>query len=256
MNKEIYDISQVDYTSRVTITNPLDQEACARIKRATNARVCVGRCGTSLRTETYLRYLSDHAAAMDAVWKHVDEKTIDQLGCIKVQTLAKNKAEYIKRPDLGRRFSEETAAFIKEKCRHDIDVQIIIGDGLSAYAIEHNVPDTYQILEDGLKSAGYIMGTPIFVKYARVATMDKISEYLNAMLSIIFIGERPGLITNESMSIYMAYQASSDKPEAQRNLISNIYKNGIPPIEAGAQAVQLAELIYKNKKSGIDLKMK
>ena len=85
--------------------------------------------------------------------------------------------------------------------------------------------------------------------------MDKISEALNAKVTLILIGERPGLATGDSMSCYIAYEASTIKPESQRTVISNIHKNGMPPVEAGAQIVQLIELLIKEKKSGIDLKL-
>ncbi|WP_249175713.1 ethanolamine ammonia-lyase light chain EutC, partial [Clostridium tyrobutyricum] len=102
---------------------------------------------------------------------------------------------------------------------------------------------------------GYKIGTPIFVKYARVATMDEISEVLNAKVTIILIGERPGLATGESMSSYMAYESSTSKPESQRTVVSNIHRNGTPPVEAGAQIVHLIDLMMREKKSGIDLKV-
>ena len=111
------------------------------------------------------------------------------------------------------------------------------------------------MIVEGVKAKGYTIGTPIFVKHARVATMDKISEAINAKVTLILIGERPGLATGESMSCYMAYEASSKKPESQRTVISNIHKNGMPPVEAGAQIVQLIEILMKKKKSGIDLKL-
>lgn len=178
-----------------------------------------------------------------------------RLGFYKVQTLVKDKEEYITRPDLGRSFSEEVLKEIKEKCINDVDVQIIAGDGLSSPAIISNLKEIYPMILDGCKAKGFKVGTPIFVKYARVATMDKISEALNAKVTLILIGERPGLATGESMSCYMAYEASSKKPESQRTVISNIHKNGMPPVEAGAQIVQLIETLLKEKKSGIELKL-
>ena len=85
--------------------------------------------------------------------------------------------------------------------------------------------------------------------------MDKISELLNAKVTIQLIGERPGLATGESMSCYMAYESSSKKPESQRTVISNIHRNGILPVEAGAQIVYFTEVLMREKKSGIDLKI-
>lgn len=208
----------------INIDNPEDMEMCKVLKESTPARICVGRAGTRFKTNTLLKFRADHAVAMDAVWSSVDENLIDELKFLKVQTLVKDKEEYITRPDLGKKFSTETTEYIKEKCMNAPEVQIIAGDGLSSTAINANLKDVYSIVTDGLKAKGYSVGTPIFVKYSRVATMDKISEALNAKITIILIGERPGLATGESMSCYMAYEASSKKPESQRTVISNIHR--------------------------------
>jgi ethanolamine ammonia-lyase small subunit len=202
-----------------------------------------------------LRFRADHAVAMDAVWSYVDESIVDSLGFYKVQTLVADKEQYITRPDLGREFSTETLEGIKKNCIEQPVVQIIAVDGLSAHAINANLADVYSILADGVRAKGYILGTPIFVKYGRVATMDQISEALEAKVSILLVGERPGLATGESMSSYMAYEASTKKPESQRTVISNIHKNGIPPVEAGAQIVDLIDIFLREKKSGVALKI-
>jgi len=255
MDEIIRDISEIDYTARVTIDNPRDKESCIRLKKTTNARICVGRAGERFKTETLLRFRADHAIAMDAVWSYVDESIVDQLGFFKVQTLVEDKEEYIRRPDLGRVFSKETIDRIKENCIHHPDVQIIAADGLSSCAINANLPNIYPMIVDGLTAKGYTIGTPIFVKYSRVATMDKISEALDAKVTILLVGERPGLATGESMSSYMAYESSTQKPESQRTVVSNIHKNGIPAVEAGAQIVNLVEVLMREKKSGVELKI-
>lgn len=247
----VRDISQIDLSNRVT----LDYPTCKSLKETTGARICIGKAGARMQTEAYLRFRADHAIAMDAVWSEVDESIVDDLDFIKVQTLCKEKEEYITRPDLGRRFSKETLRELSQKCKQNIDVQIIAGDGLSSPAITANLSDIYPMLTEGLKEKGYTVGDPIFVKYARVATMDQISEALHAKVTIILIGERPGLATGESMSAYMAYEASPQKPESQRTVISNIHKNGMPPVEAGAQIISIVELMMKEQKSGIDLKL-
>ncbi|MBD7911263.1 ethanolamine ammonia-lyase subunit EutC [Clostridium cibarium] len=249
------DISTVHLNNKVTVDNPIDYKGCMILKETTPARICIGKAGTRLKTLDYLKFRADHSVAMDAVWSYVDENIVDQLGFFKVQTEVSDKEEYITRPDLGRKFSKDVLKDIKENCLKDIDVQIIGGDGLSSPAITSNLKEIYPMIVDGVKAKGYKIGTPIFVKYARVATMDKISEALNAKVTIILIGERPGLATGESMSCYMAYKANSSKPESQRTVISNIHRNGMPPVEVGAQIVQLIEILMKAERSGIDLKL-
>jgi ethanolamine ammonia-lyase small subunit len=239
----------------ITLDKPLDKEMCVSLKASTPARICVGRSGPRLKTQTLLKFRADHSIAMDAVWSSVNEGLIDELKFIKVQTLVKDKDEYITRPDLGKKFSQETIEYLKDKCLDSPEVQIIVGDGLSSMAINANIKDIYPIILDGLNAKGYKIGTPIFVKYARVATMDSVSEALKAKVTIILIGERPGLATGESMSSYMAYEASTKKPESQRTVISNIHRNGLPPVEAGAQIVHLIEIIMKERNSGVELKI-
>ena len=239
----------------ITLDKPLDKEMCLRLKQSTPARICVGRSGPRLKTQTLLKLRADHSIAMDAVWSSVDENIIDELKCVKVQTLVKDKDEYVTRPDLGKKFSEKTIDYIKDRCLDSPEVQIIAGDGLSSMAINANIKNIYSIILDGLNSKGYRVGTPIFVKYARVATMDRISETLNAKVTIILIGERPGLATGESMSSYMAYESSTNKPESQRTVISNIHKNGLPAVEAGAQIVHLIDVMMREKNSGVELKI-
>lgn len=249
------DVSLPEVKDKVLVDHPRNLEMIRRLKQTTNARLGIGRAGDRFKTETLLKFRADHAIAQDAVWTDIDETLIDEMGFYKVQTLVKDKEEYVRRPDRGRIFSAETMAAIERDCIHDPDVQIIVADGLSGFAINANLRDIYAIMMDGFEEKGYRVGTPIFVRYSRVATMDKISEALGAKVTIQLIGERPGLATGESMSVYMAYEASSEKPESQRTVVSNIYAHGIPPLEAGAQVVHLTEILMREKKSGVELKI-
>lgn len=233
----------------------MDPEYCARLKSTTLARICVGRAGARYKTETLLRFRADHAVAVDAVWSEVDETVLEPFGFYKVQTLIQNKDQYLTRPDLGRRFAPGVLERIKTECPSNPDVQVVVADGLSAPAINENLPDIFPMLMDGFKRKDYRIGRPIFVKYGRVATMDRISEALNAKVTLLLVGERPGLAVGESMGCYMAYEASTLKPESQRTVVSNIHRNGTPPVEAGAHLVTLVEKMLFEKKSGVDLKL-
>lgn len=226
-----------------------------KLKEITPARLNVGRSGDRYRTNTLLDFRKDHAAAVDAVWSEVDMGVIEELDFLQVQTLVMDKEEYIRRPDLGRRFSDSTLDRVRKNCSSNMDVQIIAADGLSSPAITKNLTDVYGMIRDGVEALGYSLGTPVFVRYGRVASMDRISEALNPKVTVLLVGERPGLATDESMSCYMAYEARVDKPESQRTVISNIHRNGIPTVEAGAQIVQLIDRMMKEKKSGLELKL-
>lgn len=255
MENSVRDISTQEAKETVAVIAPYDLSVCETLKEQTSGRICIGKAGARLRTETYLRFRADHAVANDAALSHANEEKIDEIGFYKVQTKCQDKDEYLTRPDLGRTFSDETLNMMRDKCATDIDVQIIAGDGLSAAAIPNNIGDIYPMILDGVKDLGYSVGTPIYVKYARVAAMDYISEVVRSKVTIILIGERPGLATGDSLSAYMAYESSPNKPESQRTVVSNIHKYGMTPVEAGAQIVSIINKMMIEKKSGIDLKL-
>lgn len=233
------------------VRNP---DALRRMKAKTTARIGVGRAGPRLRTQTMLKLRTDHAAARDAVLMDVSEETIKKLGLFFVETRCRDKNIFLTRPDLGRDFSEEVQRQISEHCEHYPDVQLIVSDGLSSSAIEANAEKILPVIQEGLKDKGIRVGTPIFVKNGRVAAQDRISELLDAKVVCSLIGERPGLATAESMSAYIAYKAWVGMPEARRTVVSNIHKNGVPAVEAGAYLVDLLAMILEKKQSGVDLK--
>lgn len=236
------------------VENPEDPDALRRMMTKTTARIGVGKTGPRLKTQTLLKLRADHAAAKDAVMMDVSETLIQELNLLPVVTRCADKNTFLTRPDLGRDFDEDTRKFISEKCVHHPDVQIIVSDGLSSSAIEANVARILPVVTEGLKEKGIRVGTPIFVKYGRVAAQDRISELLDAKVVCSFIGERPGLATAESMSAYISYAAEVGMPEARRTVVSNIHKDGVPAVEAGAYIVDLLALILDKKASGVDLK--
>lgn len=236
------------------LVHPEDPDALRRMMTKTTARIGVGRSGPRLKTMTLLTLRADHAAARDAVLMDVGEELTGQLGLLAVTTRCADKNIFLTRPDLGREFDEETEALIKEKCIQNPDIQIIISDGLSSSAIEANAARILPVVEEGLKEKGLTTGTPIFVKYGRVGAQDRISELVGAKVVCSFIGERPGLATAESMSAYIAYHAKVGMPEARRTVVSNIHKDGVPAVEAGAYIVELLALILEKQASGVELK--
>lgn len=238
----IYDISALDLSKRINIQKPNDYNYCVDLKSFTPARLCIGKAGARYKTETYLRSIADHAANIDAVWSEVDEALVKKLNFFTVQTLVKNKEEYITRPDIGGKFSAETTEQIKKNCVNNPDVQILVSDGLNSTAINNNIEDMFYITKDILAGDQFEIGTTIFIKYGTPAVIDEISKILNAKITILFIGERPGLAIGESISIYILFNKAAEK---QRVYISNIHKNGIPPVEAGAQAAHIIETMIK-----------
>lgn len=254
-SEEIPDITAVDLKKQLLVPNPENEERYLTLKETTPARVGIWRAGPRYKTETLLRFRADHGVAQDAVFNDVSKEFLDGMGLFSVTSMCKDKDEYLTRPDLGRRFDEDVIKEIKEKCQNKPKVQIYISDGLSSTAIEANAKDTYSAIAQGLKGYGISMGTPFFVKHGRVPAMDAISQALEAEVTVVLIGERPGLATGESMSCYMAYNAKVGMPESNRTVVSNIHKGGTPAVEAGAHIADVIKTILEQKASGLDLKL-
>ncbi|MDD2955752.1 MAG: ethanolamine ammonia-lyase subunit EutC [Oscillospiraceae bacterium] len=248
------DITSPEQKAIPLLEHPADYDALIRMKSRTPARIGVGRAGPRLNTKTLLTLRADHAAARDAVFLDVDEKRMEALGLFTVSTKCADKNEFVTRPDLGRDFSEEALELIRSRCQKSPQVQIIVCDGLSSTAVSTNAPDLLPVLLEGLKAKGIQTGTPFFVKNARVAAQDRIAETLGATVVCSLIGERPGLATAESMSAYISFEAKVGMPEARRTVVSNIHKEGIPAVEAGAYIADLIETVLKARASGVDLK--
>ncbi len=254
-NGEIRDITAKPIQEVFYVPNPKNRDQYMKLKKKTAARVGIWRTGPRNTTETLLRFRADHAVAQDAVFSSVDENFLKEMDLFIVQTKVSEKDEYITRPDLGRQFDEENTKIIKEKCKAKPRVQIVVADGLSSTAIEANLKDILPAITSGLKGYGIDYGTPFFVKYGRVGCMDEVSKALDAELTIILIGERPGLATGESMSCYMTYKGYPGIPEAKRTVVSNIHKDGTPAAEAGAHIASVIKIILEKKMTGVELKL-
>lgn len=250
----IPDITEVDIKKQFLIPNAHDKEGYLRMKSYTPARLGLWRSGPRYKTQSMLRFRADHAAAQDAVFSDVSEELIDDMKFVAVQTKCHDKDEYVTRPDLGRQFDAENQQIIKDNTKRGAKVQIVVGDGLSSAAIEANIREVLPAIEQGLKMFNLGFDTPLFVKYSRVGAMDEIGELTDADCVCMLIGERPGLVTAESMSAYLAYKPTIGMPEARRTVISNIHKGGTPAVEAGAYIAEVIKNIIDKKKSGIDLK--
>ncbi|MGE7946435.1 ethanolamine ammonia-lyase subunit EutC [Lysinibacillus sp. NPDC093688] len=228
-------------------------ESVQAAKKHTPARIGVGRAGTRPKTKTWLKFRLDHAAAVDAVYGEVTEGLLQKLDVFQVTTRVTDKEEYITRPDLGRRLSDESKILIQSKCEKNPKVQIIMSNGLSASAIEENVQDVYLALQQSLSNLNIEIGTTFYIDKGRVALMDEIGELLQAEVIVYLIGERPGLVSAESMSAYICYQPRIGTVEADRMVVSNIHKGGIPPLEAGAYLGTVVQKILHYKASGVGL---
>lgn len=239
------------------VHNPRDPEALKALMASTTARIGVGRSGPRYRTASLLLFQADHAVTQDALYRDVDQKLLDDLGLFTVQTrITGGKQEYLLRPDLGRQLNDEARRTLQEKCVKQANIQIVVGDGLSAAAVEANAREMFPVLKQGAQAAGLSVGTPFFIQYCRVGVLNDIGDLLKPDVVILLIGERPGLGRAESLSAYMAFRPKAGDSDADRDVVCNIFNNGgTNPLEGAAFAVQIAQKMIKHQASGVKLKM-
>ena len=247
------DVTALDLRKLYLVENPENGDKYRKMKERTPARLGSGRAGARYKTLTMLRFRADHAAAQDAVFSQVSEDFAAKNGMEEVQTRCHSKDEYLTRPDRGRTFDEENQRKIRAAIPGTPRVQIVVGDGLSSAAITANAMDCLAAIRDGLKIRGIDAGTPIFVRYCRVGAGDAIGDVTGCELVCMLVGERPGLVTDKSMSAYITYQPRTGVSESSRTVVSNIHAQGTPAVEAGAHIAGLIETILKKKVSGVGL---
>ena len=249
----IPDITKADLRQQYLVDTPRDREAFAALKEKTPARVGVGHAGARYRTATMLRFQADHAAAQDAVFSDVPDAFLEEMHCTRFTTACQSRDEFLTRPDKCRTFLPETMAEIQKEIPSKLPVLLYLADGLSSTAVTANARDILPVIQNGLKGEGIACNDPFFVQYGRVGSMDALGDALSPEVVCVLLGERPGLVTAESMSAYIAYRPTAGMPESRRTVVANIHRGGTPPVEAGAFIVDLIQMMLKKKASGLDL---
>ena len=243
-----------------SLTSPGWPTLIEKIRARTPARLLVDRAGAAYRTGTQLELREAHAAARDAVRTEFDLERDLGAECVRdwklfaVATMARNKDEYLLRPDLGRQLDEEGQRLLRERCATRSDLQIVAGDGLSVTAVRTQVPALLPLIVKQALARGWQVGQTFAVRYCRVGVMNAVGELLRPKVVVLLIGERPGLATAESLSAYMAFEPGSGQTDAQRNLISNIHGRGVPAEAAATRIVELAAQMMLRRTSGVQLK--
>lgn len=237
----------------LTPTDPL-----AELLARTPARVLAGRAGPGYRTDTWLQLRADHAAARDAVYAELD---LDRLGPLvaeydlfAVDTRARSRGEYLTRPDLGRRLDDAARARVVADCPAGADLQVVIGDGLSATAVAAQVPALLPLLAREAAARGWRFGRPFAVRHCRVGVLNDVGELLDPAVVVLLIGERPGLAAADGLSAYLAYRPRPGHTDADRNLVSNIHARGVPPAAAARRVAALAAAVVRAEASGVGVK--
>ena len=242
------------------VPSPDASNLLRRVCEQTPARIMTGRAGGSYKTATWLELRADHAAARDAVRDDLDLERdlgrdfLDRWDLFEVATLAAAKDEYLLRPDLGRSLHPDSRDVIAAKRRRGADIQIVLGDGLSAAALTAQAPRLLPALAEAAARDGLSFGMPFFVRRCRVGVMNDVGELLDPAVVVLLIGERPGLATAESLSAYLAYRPRPGDDDSRRNLVSNIHARGVPIEHAAARIVDLARRMIAEKTSGVGVK--
>ena len=229
------------------------------MRRHTPARVGIASAGPAIGTEEHLLFQLDHALARDAVHARLDVRgLLDDLAQRGLSTLALKSAVdgdrrlYLRRPDLGRRLHEESAARLDQET-NDADVVFVIADGLSALAVErHAIPllDATLPLLDHTWRPGPIC----VVEQGRVAIADEIGARLKTRMTVMLIGERPGLSAPDSLGVYLTWEPRIGRNDAERNCISNIRHEGLSYAEAAQRIVFYMNGARRLGATGIALK--
>ena len=170
---EVSDPTVPEERHRIGVKNPANASGLANLAASTSARLAVGRAGPRPPTRAVLLFGADHAVTQDAIFGDVPTALLEQFGLFTVQTRVTSQGEFLLRPDLGRMLDDEAKKLVAERCVKKPQVQIVVGDGLSAAAVTNNLPQIYPVIEQGLQGAGLSLGTPFFVRYCRVGSHER-----------------------------------------------------------------------------------
>jgi ethanolamine ammonia-lyase small subunit len=231
----------------------------ARLQRFTPARIGLGRAGSAQPTAASLKFLLDHARARDAVHTALDFETIaEQLRVqgwttVHVHSAAGGRAEYLRRPDLGRRLAPAGRAIVEAQTR-GADIAVIAADGLSSSAIQTNLLPVLDRVRPLLERRRLTLGPLVLVEQGRVAIGDEIGELMDVKLAVVLIGERPGLSAADSLGAYITWRPRVGTMDSSRNCISNIRAAGLPPVEAASQIDDLIGWAFAHAATGLRLK--
>jgi ethanolamine ammonia-lyase small subunit len=235
-----------------------------RLRDFTPARVSLPRTGDSVATSEVLKFQLAHAQARDAVHALLDvpafvQRLQDELSVVteapipivELRSNAADRTSYLRRPDLGRTLHRDSIARLR---LGTCDLAIVIADGLSALAVERNAIPVLSELLPKLFSAGWAMCPIAVVQQGRVAIGDPIGFLLGAQLSLVLIGERPGLSSPDSLGAYLTWQPHPDRRDADRNCLSNIREGGLSAEAAAARLFWYMQVARARKVTGTVLK--
>ena len=252
--------------SNVVVLNPWQ-----KLKNFTDARIALGRAGSSIPTNEMLKFQLEHAQARDAVHLPLDAKTLyanlkqNLNACpqaldlfasdepLLVSSCANDRGTYLQRPNLGRQLNQLSCDKL-DQVKSQYDLAVCVVDGLSSMAIEKNAQPFLQKLMMALENSELTLAPLTICTQGRVAIGDHVAQKLGAKIVIVLIGERPGLLSPDSMGLYLTFDAHVGCHDAQRNCISNIRPAGLRYDSAVVKTKYLLEESVRLGLSGVNLK--
>lgn len=244
----------------MTLDRPEPDDLAVRVRAVTTARVLTGRVGTAYRTSSLLALRADHAVAQDAVGAALDLSVeplatlVRERGLFAVGSQAEDHAQHLRRPDLGRRLHPDAADVVRERCPRGADLQVVLGDGLSAAALAAQAPGLLPLLVSGAQDRGWTTGQVFAVRHCRVGVLNDVGALLEPQAVVLLIGERPGLGTALSLSAYLAWRPRPGHTDADRNLVAGIHDRGLSHADAAARVLDLVAAMRAAGASGVALK--
>lgn len=226
----------------------------------TPARIALGRAGASLPTHEVLKFSFAHAKARDAVHAGFDAeglgREIEALGwpTLQVASAAPDRATYLRRPDLGRGLAAASRDALAPFAQRGFDLAIVVADGLSATAVHRQTVPLLGAFQPYAARAGWSVAPVVLARQARVALGDEIGERLRARLTILLVGERPGLSSADSLGVYLTHAPRKGRSDAERNCISNIREAGLTHDLAAFKLAWLVEQALTRGLTGVALK--
>ena len=236
---------------------PVLEDSWTALRRHTAARIALGRSGASLPTREVLAFELAHAQARDAVLGRLDPVALRQAlaadgwPVLEARSRAPDLAAYLARPDWGRRLDPASLQMLAGQGIERADLAVVIGDGLSAAAVQQHAVPLLQALRPLLP--GLEWAPLVIASGARVALADEIGQQFGARCALILIGERPGLSSPDSLGAYLTWEPRLGRSDAERNCVSNIRPQGLGYAAAAAQLAALVTACLQRGRSGVGL---
>lgn len=241
-------------------TSSTDPDPWHSLKAYTDARIALGHTGTAIPLQEVLKFKIAFAHAKDAVYSQLEinklQNELSEIGvshCL-LQSQAQSRAEYLQRPDKGRQLDRKSVLELQKIEPSEPEVAIVLADGLSATAINLHAIPVLKSLISALQKANYRLSPVSIVEQARVAIGDEIGHLLGAKITVVLIGERPGLTSPYSMGAYLTYAPHPGLTDERRNCISNIRPEGLSFEMAAIKIMYLIQEALRLQLTGVTLK--